>query len=782
MISCKPERMEVAALNPPSKPLDEFVVLPSDFISSLTRKRDPQFFDNEKDDSDQSVPTGEKDVASTEQEIMVIDDDDDDENDKNYENDKNKENDKNDRDDKNDDNKSEGSDDCQIVNDYSNSAAESVTAKYPAATTPSSSNGVSHDSEKNQNEVVEVDTDSSKSKCKKEDPALIIITGEERKFREDLKGNFSCLDYRLHCTICDSHLGTQSNFTAQERVSLHPKLGVLVCAQCKRKFSINQDVSRTGLHFNACCWCNVQEVELKIQRCSECPCVFCETCIRRNLGSFELNTVKKKIEWKCYLCVNKPIWRLRLIAWELIQYIRKKRIHFRKSFPNAAPDVMEDVDISRCCKSLVRNQCIQPAQSNHMEQQSALRKILAKPHENGQTERSLYSIPVEPRPPSQQSTYATPLFSLTSDMGNANPSNVNSTAAQNINNGRFVDAQKYSSVSSYIGNINVTRPDPFSGGNMAYGQPTGLDISAQNVRNEIRPPQPHPSVHNRFSTQVDPQMHQIVAPQVHQIVAPQVHQIVAPQVHQIVVPQVTSAPNYPNANLPQKPLGNKRKYSSPNIQWIENTIRSTSILLASCSERLSKIEKVANDGYVRSYREIRLACALHDFAQLAIAKFQEIDSQILENYWLIRQTAGKSYKVFSFDSIAAEYGNLLDDPDHELDPGSFLEVQMDGVKSNSEQSESNSENKDKNSNSEYKYKNSNYEHQKAITIFKRPILQLERCDQPPSPYKSKLSTTMKTNKTSFVQYSNKIRSLIEKYGISESQVVLVPVERTKHFK
>ncbi|XP_039279882.1 uncharacterized protein LOC111063456 isoform X3 [Nilaparvata lugens] len=629
MISCKPERMEVAALNPPSKPLDEFVVLPSDFISSLTRKRDPQFFDNEKD------------------------------------------------------------------------------------------------SEKNQNEVVEVDTDSSKSKCKKEDPALIIITGEERKFREDLKGNFSCLDYRLHCTICDSHLGTQSNFTAQERVSLHPKLGVLVCAQCKRKFSINQDVSRTGLHFNACCWCNVQEVELKIQRCSECPCVFCETCIRRNLGSFELNTVKKKIEWKCYLCVNKPIWRLRLIAWELIQYIRKKRIHFRKSFPNAAPDVMEDVDISRCCKSLVRNQCIQPAQSNHMEQQSALRKILAKPHENGQTERSLYSIPVEPRPPSQQSTYATPLFSLTSDMGNANPSNVNSTAAQNINNGRFVDAQKYSSVSSYIGNINVTRPDPFSGGNMAYGQPTGLDISAQNVRNEIRPPQPHPSVHNRFSTQVDPQMQQIVAPQV--------HQIVAPQVHQIVVPQVTSAPNYPNANLPQKPLGNKRKYSSPNIQWIENTIRSTSILLASCSERLSKIEKVANDGYVRSYREIRLACALHDFAQLAIAKFQEIDSQILENYWLIRQTAGKSYKVFSFDSIAAEYGNLLDDPDHELDPGSLLEVQMDGVKSNSEQSESNSENKDKNSNSEYKYKNSNYEHQKAITIFKRPILQLERVINLPAP-------------------------------------------------
>lgn len=752
--------MEVATPNPP---LDGFVEVSTDFIASLTSRRDPLFFETqEKDKPDKLVPIEqEDDVVFTGQFTSN----------------------------ENDDNKSDGSDDIQII-EYTSTLEkarpESVIVKNSAEKTPTTINGVPQGdsssnpvsevatSEPNLNngdpghsdhnyignnssdsgkcvEVVRVESSTATDNSLMENDKIILVSAEERKFREELRGNFSFLDYRLHCTICDLHIGAKADSVGRVSPSLHRSLGVLICNECKRFTQTDKNRTMIGNHYIVCTWCHQNAtLQIRTQRCSECPCVFCEKCIKRNLGATELQTVSRKIDWRCYSCVTKPIWRLRLIAWELMQYLRRKRMQMKTSFPNAAPNEMNDADISRCCYSTISKQ----SRQTHHIQTSLLKSMLVDtPSANEGLQmpaapRQYTSI--LPKPPLQQSSYATPIFSLTSDF--TSTSN-NSTETQSLNNEHFPPTLQSSSTKEIHVNKNrnsLNKPTE----SIVIDDTPEIDVNAQNVRNENVPPPlllvyqgPISANSAKNSSDFSSQLLSFK--------------------HQNPVLKSSHTNKQVHTNSAGRQIKKVTENSSTNVKWLANAISSTSGLLESCRNRLVSIDKAIDWRYRRDDNAIKIACALHTFIQTATTQLQEIDSQILENYWSMRKAKGKDFKPLPFDTIATEYGNIIEDSLNnsisEFDPGSFLEVEI-------------------NSNNDTNSQTSNSEHNKEVTRFKGPFVQLERCDELSSPSKCKLSTTFKSSKKNSVQYSDKIKSLIRKYGIKECSVVLVPLEHLKSFR
>jgi len=143
---------------------------------------------------------------------------------------------------------------------------------------------------------------------------------------------------KLHCTICEVHIGCRKNF---DNLSLiHPLLKVLVCSKCYTQYSfVGFPLNVKGKDIR-CRWCAqpaTRKVSLRV--CSRCPFSFCQNCLERNL--FRDHYLSKQ-KWVCCICDLKKLYRLRAVAWALMSYVR---------ILNSDAKLSATVDVSTCCSA-----------------------------------------------------------------------------------------------------------------------------------------------------------------------------------------------------------------------------------------------------------------------------------------------------------------------------------------------------------------------------------------------------------------------------------------------
>ncbi|XP_017783247.1 PREDICTED: arrestin domain-containing protein F [Nicrophorus vespilloides] len=124
---------------------------------------------------------------------------------------------------------------------------------------------------------------------------------------------------KLHCTSCNIHLGSAP--INQFNRFIHPLLHVLLCKGCYDFYTsgdFEKDEDGSELY---CRWCGQGG---KVMCCSDCAFVFCQKCVRGNLGKKTLDSIRDSDDWKCFVCNPKQLINLKLICNSLYHYIKDK--------------------------------------------------------------------------------------------------------------------------------------------------------------------------------------------------------------------------------------------------------------------------------------------------------------------------------------------------------------------------------------------------------------------------------------------------------------------------
>jgi hypothetical protein len=112
------------------------------------------------------------------------------------------------------------------------------------------------------------------------------------------------------CTACDN------KNTAE---FIHPLLSVALCGACSksyhdysphyenRKFNDgNNLLQENEFNYEQCLWCNDSDGS-NLFLCDSCPYAYCMSCVKRNIGSNEVELLKRAdLPWRCYLCIPTP--------------------------------------------------------------------------------------------------------------------------------------------------------------------------------------------------------------------------------------------------------------------------------------------------------------------------------------------------------------------------------------------------------------------------------------------------------------------------------------------
>lgn len=220
-------------------------------------------------------------------------------------------------------------------------------------------NSVSNSRNNSDFQIVSVDDDSPMNK---NDPMNVFLCStEEREFRKDYfkDPSSNVLKQRLHCTICDVHIGACPQNS--KNMVCHRALKVLICRKCANFYGQGDFPQDEGSD-EFCRWCGEGgEVFL----CNSCSNVFCQACILRNFGMGEVKRVDRLENWDCYVCDTRPLWTLRAIAFALFTYVRRiKVVAYRNGMyqtinsSNAKvskSDLMAlETDLSTCCPKEVK--------------------------------------------------------------------------------------------------------------------------------------------------------------------------------------------------------------------------------------------------------------------------------------------------------------------------------------------------------------------------------------------------------------------------------------------
>ncbi|XP_034247213.1 uncharacterized protein LOC117648668 [Thrips palmi] len=162
-------------------------------------------------------------------------------------------------------------------------------------------------------------------------------------YQSFVEGVDTVLNQRLHCTACGVHIGAAPNYI--HLGNRHKVLRVLICNKCRTfygvgKFSKDSDGSELF-----CRWCGQGG---QVICCSSCPNVFCQLCIRRNIGEDYLNSVVASNFWACFLCNYEILWPLRAVCWALLTYTMKRKKDALSGNDSRKTQELQD-DKSRCC-------------------------------------------------------------------------------------------------------------------------------------------------------------------------------------------------------------------------------------------------------------------------------------------------------------------------------------------------------------------------------------------------------------------------------------------------
>lgn len=186
-----------------------------------------------------------------------------------------------------------------------------------------------------------------------EEPSVIVFrpgqvpddyTNEERVVYEKIcgPGQQAVQFHRLHCTACNAHLGSAPS--NQDDRYLHPLMKVLICKSCFDFYGsgdFDKDDDGSELY---CRWCGQGG---KVLCCAQCAYVFCQRCIRVNLGKKALDMVKASDDWLCFVCNPNQIVKLRVICRALYDYVQEE---LKRCKDRSQAQVLSK-DKSLCCKT-----------------------------------------------------------------------------------------------------------------------------------------------------------------------------------------------------------------------------------------------------------------------------------------------------------------------------------------------------------------------------------------------------------------------------------------------
>uniref|UniRef100_A0A1Y1L7Z2 PHD-type domain-containing protein n=1 Tax=Photinus pyralis TaxID=7054 RepID=A0A1Y1L7Z2_PHOPY len=186
-----------------------------------------------------------------------------------------------------------------------------------------------------------------------EEPSLIVFhpgqvpddyTDEERVVYEKIcgPGQQAVQFHRLHCTACNAHLGSAP--ADQDDRYLHPLMKVLICKSCFDFYGsgdFDRDDDGSELY---CRWCGQGG---KVLCCAQCAYVFCQRCIRVNLGKKALDMVKASDDWLCFVCNPNQIVKLRVICRALYDYVQEE---LKRCKDRSQAQILSK-DKSLCCKT-----------------------------------------------------------------------------------------------------------------------------------------------------------------------------------------------------------------------------------------------------------------------------------------------------------------------------------------------------------------------------------------------------------------------------------------------
>lgn len=173
-------------------------------------------------------------------------------------------------------------------------------------------------------------------------PEKLTETELESKERIFSEGHPPIEYVRMHCSSCNCHLGTAP--LNQDNRYIHPLLNVLVCKNCYEFYcsgDFEKDEDGSELY---CRWCGQGG---KVMCCSGCAFVFCQRCVRQNLGKRTLDLIIESDDWYCFACNPSQLVNLRILCATLFDYVKQEISEVKQS---GDIDRLKR-DFSMCCSN-----------------------------------------------------------------------------------------------------------------------------------------------------------------------------------------------------------------------------------------------------------------------------------------------------------------------------------------------------------------------------------------------------------------------------------------------